>query len=260
MDCNLPGSSVRWILQARILKWVAIPFFRGSSWPRDWIWVSCNAGGFFTVWATREAHKYTPKNKKPKSSHWPIPAALLTSSHPVSYCTFPFSHTGFPAALETHQGHSCHRAFALSVLLPEMLLVWICTAHSFTSSRLCSNIPLSTTLSPENSHVPHPFLPHPALFLFSLQTYFIICICLSFIVYLSPLECQLCEVRNQFHSLKHAKCPESRRHSRNTCWISEWRSKCFSDEHLKWQSTLLHTHTHTHSHKNTSLTEIDLLT
>ena len=160
---------------------------------------------------------YTPKNKKPKSSHWPIPAALLTSSHPLSYCTFPFSHTGFPAALETHQGHSCHRAFALSVLLPEMLLVWICTAHSFTSSRLCSNIPLSTTSSPENSHVPHPFLPHPALFLFSLQTCFIICICLSFIVYLSPLECQLCEVRNQFHSLKHAKCPESRRHSRNTC-------------------------------------------
>lgn len=118
---------------------------------------------------------------------------------------------------QTCWAHSCHRAFALSVLLPEMLLVWICTAHSFTSSRLCSNIPLSTTPSPENSHVPHPFLPHPALFLFSLQTCFIICICLSFIVYLSPLECQLCEVRNQFHSLKHAKCPESRRHSRNTC-------------------------------------------
>ena len=26
------------------------------SWPRDWIWVSCIAGRFFTVWATREAH------------------------------------------------------------------------------------------------------------------------------------------------------------------------------------------------------------
>ena len=110
-----------------------------------------------------------------------------------------------------------HRAFALSVLLPEMLLVWICTAHSFTSSRLCSNIPLSTTPSPENSHIPHPFLPYPALFLFPLQTCFIICICLSFIVCLSPLECQLCEVRNHFHSLKHAMCLESSRHSRNTC-------------------------------------------
>ena len=44
-----------WILQARILEWVAIPFSRGSSWPRDWTQVSRIAGGFFTIWATREA-------------------------------------------------------------------------------------------------------------------------------------------------------------------------------------------------------------
>ena len=31
MDCSLPGFPV----QARILEWVAIPFSRGSSWPRD---------------------------------------------------------------------------------------------------------------------------------------------------------------------------------------------------------------------------------
>ena len=35
-DCGPPGSSVRGILQARILEWVAISFFRGSSRPRDW--------------------------------------------------------------------------------------------------------------------------------------------------------------------------------------------------------------------------------
>ena len=34
---------------------VAIPFSRGSSWPRDWTWVSCITGGFFTIWASREA-------------------------------------------------------------------------------------------------------------------------------------------------------------------------------------------------------------
>ena len=28
MDCSLPGSSVHWILQARTLEWVAIPFSR----------------------------------------------------------------------------------------------------------------------------------------------------------------------------------------------------------------------------------------
>ena len=33
MDCGLPGPSVHGIPQARILEWIAIPFFRGSSWP-----------------------------------------------------------------------------------------------------------------------------------------------------------------------------------------------------------------------------------
>ena len=47
----------RGILQARILEWVAIPFFRGSSQPRDQIQVSCIAGTFFTIWATREVYK-----------------------------------------------------------------------------------------------------------------------------------------------------------------------------------------------------------
>ena len=44
------------ILQARILEWVAIPFSRGSSQPREQTQVSNIEGGFFTSWATREAH------------------------------------------------------------------------------------------------------------------------------------------------------------------------------------------------------------
>ena len=35
-DCSPPGSSVHGILQARILEWVAFPFFRGSFQARDW--------------------------------------------------------------------------------------------------------------------------------------------------------------------------------------------------------------------------------
>ena len=54
-DCSPPGSSVHEILQARILERVAIPFFRGSFRPRGWTQVSCVAGGFFTIWATRKA-------------------------------------------------------------------------------------------------------------------------------------------------------------------------------------------------------------
>ena len=39
MDCSPPGSSVHGMLQAKILDWVAIPFSRVSSWPRDQTWV-----------------------------------------------------------------------------------------------------------------------------------------------------------------------------------------------------------------------------
>ena len=55
MDCSPPGSSVHGILQARILRWVAISFSRGSSQPRDRTQVSCIAGRYFTIWATMEA-------------------------------------------------------------------------------------------------------------------------------------------------------------------------------------------------------------
>ena len=55
MDYSAPGSSVHGILQARILEWVAMPFSRGSSRPRDQTQVSCISGRFFTIWATKEA-------------------------------------------------------------------------------------------------------------------------------------------------------------------------------------------------------------
>ena len=43
------------ILQAKIQDWVAMPSSRGSSQPRSWTQVSSIAGGFFTIWVTREA-------------------------------------------------------------------------------------------------------------------------------------------------------------------------------------------------------------
>ena len=36
------------------LEWVAFPFSRGSSWPRNWTGGSCIASEFFTSWTTRE--------------------------------------------------------------------------------------------------------------------------------------------------------------------------------------------------------------
>ena len=49
--------SVHGILQPRIVEWVAFPFSRGSSQPRDQSQVSRIAGRFVTIWATREAQE-----------------------------------------------------------------------------------------------------------------------------------------------------------------------------------------------------------
>ena len=54
--CNPMDYTVHGVLQARTLEWEAFPFSRGSSQPRGQTQVSCVAGGFFTSWATREAH------------------------------------------------------------------------------------------------------------------------------------------------------------------------------------------------------------
>ena len=48
-DCSPPDSSVHRIFQARILEWVAISYFKGSSRPRDWTdvsYVSCTPDGW----------------------------------------------------------------------------------------------------------------------------------------------------------------------------------------------------------------------
>ena len=57
----------RWILyqlshkgSPRIQDWVAYPFSKESSWPRNQTRVSCIAEGFFTNWAVREAHPFIP--------------------------------------------------------------------------------------------------------------------------------------------------------------------------------------------------------
>ena len=61
----MPDSSrsldytVHGILKARLLEWVAFPFSRGSSQPKDQTQVFHIAVEFFTNWATREALLFT---------------------------------------------------------------------------------------------------------------------------------------------------------------------------------------------------------
>ena len=49
IDSSPPGSFVHVILQARILEWVVISFFRGSSQSRNQTQISCTADRFFTI-------------------------------------------------------------------------------------------------------------------------------------------------------------------------------------------------------------------
>ena len=87
-DCSPPGSSVHGILQARTLEWIAMPSSRGSSRPRDQIWVSCTEDWFFTIWAIREVTQLTYSKAKPcaetPSQIDPEIMFHLLSEHPLA--------------------------------------------------------------------------------------------------------------------------------------------------------------------------------
>ena len=93
MDSSPSGSSVHGILQTRIMEWVASPFSRGSSRPRDRTCVSCIAGRFFTTWATREAPPHTQEC---------IQVNATLSIHPI----FPSPHVQ-KSVLYIHVFYSC---------------------------------------------------------------------------------------------------------------------------------------------------------
>ena len=71
--CDPMNYKVRGILQARILEWVAFPFSRGSSQPRDRTQVSLTANRFFTTWATRAAQEHWSGEPLPSPVHLPDP-------------------------------------------------------------------------------------------------------------------------------------------------------------------------------------------
>ena len=79
---SLPGSSIHEIFQARVLKWVAVSFSRGSSQPGGWTWVSCIADRCFTVWATREPWCF--ENMCLKISKWFQISVFSTNSSPLT--------------------------------------------------------------------------------------------------------------------------------------------------------------------------------
>ena len=90
------------ILQTRILQWVAMPSSRGSSQPKDQTQVPCIAGGFFTIWATREAQwpilpsiwDLLQKTQCMQLDNW---AKFQGSQLPLDPAHFSFLNSCFPA-------------------------------------------------------------------------------------------------------------------------------------------------------------------
>ena len=98
MDCCLPGSSVHGILQARKLKWIAMPSSRGSSLLKDpthgplrpW---QALAGGFFTTSTTWET--FFPSESE---SHSVMSNSLvhgIFQARILEWIAFPFSRRSF---------------------------------------------------------------------------------------------------------------------------------------------------------------------
>ena len=65
----------------RILEWVAYPFSRGSSWPRNRTRVSCIAGRFFSNWAIREANPVAQATLKLRKQDRVATVDINISSH-----------------------------------------------------------------------------------------------------------------------------------------------------------------------------------
>ena len=97
--CDPMDYTVHGMLQARILEWVAFPFSRRSSQPRDRTQVSRTAGGFFTSWATRGAQEYWRGWPIPSPGDLPDPGIEL-GSPALQADSLPSEQQGSPRILE----------------------------------------------------------------------------------------------------------------------------------------------------------------
>ena len=122
MDCSSPGSSVHGILQERILEWVAVSFSRGSSWPRDWICVTCLAGRFFT---TEPPGKplYQFSSVQSRSHVWLFATPWIAAhqaSLSITNSQSSFRLTPIDSVMPSSHLMLCHPIFLLPLILPSI--------------------------------------------------------------------------------------------------------------------------------------------
>ena len=152
VDCSPPDSSVHRILQARTLEWVAIPFSKGSSRPRNQTQVSRIAGGFFAVWASREITLYYIYSVQFSSV---TQSCLTLRSHELQ-------HTRPPCPSPTPRVYSnscpssrwCHPAISSSVIPFSSCLQSFPASGSFLMSQLFASGGQSIAVSASTSVLP----------------------------------------------------------------------------------------------------------
>ena len=118
--------TVHGILQARILEWVAFPFSRGSSQPRDQTQVSRIAGGFFTRWATKEAQPI------PSPGGLPDPGIEL-GSPALQVDSLPAELSGTLAIFQIYHPVSNHMVFGFLLPLSPLILIVLAPRLTFES-------------------------------------------------------------------------------------------------------------------------------
>ena len=104
--CDLMVYTVHGILRARILEWVAFPFSRSSSQPRDWTQVSHIADGFFTNSPRNHQINIRKISWLKESTKYPDKGARCAQ---IIYCYHPNPSEGSPSRWECCQlvAHSC---------------------------------------------------------------------------------------------------------------------------------------------------------
>ena len=132
--CDPMDYTVCGILQTRILAWVAFPFSRGSSQPRDQTQVSCTAGRFFTSWATREARTLGYSQQLYRGGKWGLESPA-SSGTPRSKGTAQW----LKPSNNLVQTHALIRATLSAEIIRVSYLRWSWPAlfFSFMSIRLC---------------------------------------------------------------------------------------------------------------------------
>ena len=103
MDCSLPGSSVHGIFWARTLKWVAISFSRGSSWPRDRTCVAFIDRRVLYHWASWEvplviSGTFSLKSNQKGNKNYFICFLNIHSNTEMNCIYFPWCHLPFTEA------------------------------------------------------------------------------------------------------------------------------------------------------------------